>query len=477
MTIAFDNISSSNRIPGSQAEFSNVRAITGLPAAQWKILLVGQRLATGTVAQLLPQRITQVDQGAAFFGRGSILASMIAATLGASTATEIWAVGVDDNAGGVAATRTITLTGPATAAGSLVTMIAGVRVAVAVASADTATAIGTALAAAINAVADLPCTAASVAGVVTLTARNKGTCGNDIDVRVNYYAGEQLPAGITVAIAAGTAGATNPDLTPVWAAIGDEQYQTIVLGMNDAASLTSADTELVSRWGPVRQITGRAFAAMSGAFSTLAAFGATRNGIHTTVIGSKLMPTPTWKIASAVAAVAAASLAINPARPFTKLAVPGLLAAERNQRLEKGERDQLLHAGISTLSVLAGDVVAIERLISCYQTNAYGFADPSYLDIMTTATLDYYRYSWRVRMAEKFPRENITDDVLRSLRAETIALARDWYDAGLMEDVEGFIAGLVIERDRTDVTQVNWLMTPNVVNPLLKEAARIEFIL
>ena len=41
----------------------------------------------------------------------------------------------------------------------------------------------------------------------------------------------------------------------------------------------------------------------------------------------------------------------------------------------------------------------------------------------------------------------------------------------------GFIDGLVIERDAGNRTQLNLLMTPNVVNGMLQLAARIEFIL
>ncbi|PTS73795.1 phage tail protein [Sphingomonas sp. HMWF008] len=476
-TFAFDSILNTNRVPGSQVEFSNVRALSGLPAAAWKILLVGQRTSTGTVAALLPRRITQVDQGAAFFGRGSMLAAMVAAALAANGSTELWAIAADDNAGGTAATYTMTVAGQATGAGSLVPMIAGVRIPVAVANSDTATTIATALAAAINANPDLPVTASSQAGVVTLTCRHKGTCGNDIDVRLNHYDGEAVPAGITCTIAAATAGATNPDLTPVFAAIGDEQYQAIALGINDAANLTVADTELTSRWGPVRQIAGRAFAGLSGSFSTCASFGSARNGIHTTVIGGFKVPTPPWKIAAGFAAIAAFNLQVDPARPLTDLVVPGVIAPQIPHRFTKPERELLLKSGISTFRVLPGGDVAIERLISCYQLNSYGFADPSWLDISTTATLDYYRYSWRSRMSQKFPRAKLTDDTISAVRAETIALARDWQDAGLMESADGFIAGLVIERDTTNRTQLNLLMTPDVVNGLLQLAARIEFIL
>ncbi|WP_448660299.1 phage tail sheath subtilisin-like domain-containing protein [Sphingomonas sp. CJ99] len=476
-SFAFDLISAANRVPGSQVEFSNVRALGGLPPAEQKILLIGQRLATGTVPQGQARRITQADQGAGFFGRGSQLAAMIASAIAANSQTELWALGLDDDAAGVAATRTVTITGPATAAGALALLIDGQRVRASVAPGDTATAMATALAAAVNAQPDLLVTAASAAGVVTLTCRHKGTLGNDIDVRANHYDGEVLPAGVGLVVAAATAGATNPDLTDAFAAIGDEQFQQIAIGINDSTNITIAEGEMASRWEPGRQIEGRAWFGASGTLSALLTLGGNRNGVHSSVIGNYRMPTPPWRVAAAVAAVAAFHLQIDPARPLTDLAVPGLVAPAIADRFGRNERNQLLGSGISTLRIQAGGIVAIERLISTYQVNAFAFDDPSFLDVTTTATLGYYRYSWRARMAAKFPRAKLTDDTIRSVRAETIALAREWSAAGLMEDADGFIAGLVIERDATNATQLNVLMTPNTVNGLLQLAARIEFVL
>ncbi len=476
-TFALETIPAGVRVPGSQVEFSNVRALGGLPAAAHKILLIGQRTNAGAVAQLIPRRITQADQGAAFFGRGSMLAAMVAAAILANPVTELWAVGIDDNIAGTAAVQTITVTGAATANGTLALMIAGQPVNVAVTAGDAVATVATAIATAVTGAADLPVTGAAAAGVVTLTARHKGTAGNDIDARVNYYDGQALPAGIAVTFASTVAGAGDPDLTTVFAALGDEQYQAIALGIANAANLTAADVELTSRWGPGRQKEGRAYAAFSGTLSACATFGATRNGIHTTIVGSYKLPTPPWRVAAAIAAVAGYHLQIDPARPLTDLTVPGVIAPRVEHRFRRDERDQLLKSGISTLRVLPGDVVAIERLISTYQVNALGFPDVSYLDVTTTATLGYFRYSWRQRMAQKFARAKLTQTTISAVRAETIAIAREWGEAELMEDVDGFLAGLVIERDSTSPTQLNVLMTPNTVNGLLQLAARIEFVL
>lgn len=474
-SIAFDSISSGQRVPGSQVEISSVRALQGLPPAVQKILLIGQCIGAASVSA--PVRVTRRDQGATIAGRGSILAGMVAAAFDASRAVELWAMPIADNAAGVAATGTITITGPATAAGTIALMIAGVKVPVGVASGAAATAIATAIAAAVNALPDLPVTASAAAAVVTLTCRHKGAVGNDIDVRLNYFDGEQLPAGVTATIVGMANGATNPDLTSLMAALGDAWYQTFAIGMNDAANMAVIDADLADRWGPQRQIEGRAYFGMSGSFSTLSTFGATRNGPHATIVGGNKLPSPSWAVAAAFAAIAAFNLQIDPARPLTDLVVPGIRAPRPEQRFTRQERELLLRDGISTFRVNAAGEVAIERLISCYQVNSAGFDDISYLDVQTTTTLGYYRYSYRQRMAQKFPRAKLTDDTIAAVKAETIALAREWEEAGLMEDVEGFLAGLVIERDGSSPTQLNTLMTPDTVNGLLQLATRIEFIL
>jgi phage tail sheath gpL-like len=474
-SFAFDAISSSQRVPGSQAEISNVRAVQGLLPAQYKLLLVG--MANGAPTVTTPQRVTRGDDGAALGGRGSMLHAMCVAAIAANAQVEIWALPVAANAAGTAATGTITIGGPSTGAGTLSVMIDGQRVQVGVASGASANTVASALSAAINANADLPVTAAVASAVVTLTARHKGNGGHDIDLRVNYYAGELLPAGITATIVNMSGGATNPELAPVMAALGDEHYPLIALGWNDTVSLSALETELAGRWGPARQIEGRAFVGLSGSFSTLSTFGAARNSPHMTIVGGYRIPRASWAIAAAFASVAAYHLQIDPARPLTDLVVTGLLPPTVPDRFTRQERELLLHDGISTFRVNASGEVAIERLISTYQVNSGGFDDPSYLDITTTATLAYYRTSWRARMAQKFPRAKLTAETIAAVRAETIAIAREWEEAGLMESADGFIAGLILERDTTNVTQLNLLMTPDVVNGLLQLAARIEFIL
>ncbi|RYY25242.1 MAG: phage tail protein [Sphingomonadales bacterium] len=486
MTISFGSIPASLRTPGNYLEFDSSKAVSGLPPAPNKVLLIGQRIAAGTVAELVPTRIVSADQAVQAFGRGSMLAGMARAFKKADAITECWAVALDDNAAGTAATKTITVSGPSTAAGTIALMVAGQSFAVPVASGASANTVATAIAAAITGGLDLPCTAAAASAVVTVTARNKGTAGNDIDVRHSYYQGEALPAGIGLAIADGVAGATNPDVASVFAAIGDAHYPTIAIGFGDAGTLTKVETELADRWGPLRMIEGVAYVGSRGSQGTLAALGAARNSAFVSIIGANKAPNPTWEWAASYAGIVGFNGSIDPARPFQTLELPGLLPPAQADRFGRAERELLLKDGISTFTVDAGGKVLLERPITTYQTNAQGLDDIAFLDVNTVLTLGYLRLAVRSRISLKYPRHKLADDgavygagqaivTPKLLRSELIALFRELEDAGLVENLDQFAADLIVQRSASDPSRVDALIPPNIVNQFRVFAGRVEF--
>ena len=488
MTVSFDTIPSTLRVPLAYVEFDNTRALLGTPDMPYKILVLGQMLATGSATAETPVRITSYDQAEALFGRGSQLAAMFDVLKANNRYTESWAIPLEDDGSGVDATGTITFGGLPTAAGIVYCYIAGTRVRISVASGDTPTEIATALAAAINADTSLPVTAAADAGVVTLTARNAGECGNDIDVRVNYYQGETLPSGLTAAIVLMASGAGNPDITNAIAAMGDEWYQAIVMPYTDATNLTALESELSDRFSGTRQIDGIAYCAYRGTHSATGTFGEGRNSPHVTCNGTGDSPMPAYLWAAAYAGQAAAALSVDPARPLQTLVLDGILPPAEADRWTQAERNLLLYDGIATYMVDAGGQVRIEREVSMYQTNAYGVTDTSYLDITTQATISYLRYSVRARITNKFPRHKLADDGTNfgpgqaivtpsTLRAELIALALEWEQAGLIEGVEQYKTDLVVERNATDRNRADLMIPPDIVNQLRIFAAKLQFIL
>jgi phage tail sheath gpL-like len=486
VTISFNSIPVGGRVPGAYIEFDSSKAISGLPAAPSKILLIGLRRSGGAVGALIPTRMVSEAQAVQAFGRGSQLARMVRALKKVNDRTEAWAIAVNEDAAGTAATKTITISGPATGSGTLALMVAGSRVPVGVSNGDTAAAIATAVSAAVNAQPDLPVTAGVVADVVTLTARHKGAFGNDIDVRVNYYQGEVLPSGVGCAIAAGIVGTSNADIAPALAAISDTAYQTVILPYADLATLATIEAELSSRAGPLRMIEGMAFGAVAGSQGALATLGASRNSQFVSLIGAKNSPTPPAEWAAAYGGQIAFYGAIDPARPFQTLPLTGVMAPLQQDRFTAQERELLLKDGISTYVVDAGGNVVIERAITTYQVNAQGLDDIAWLDVNTPLTLFYLRLAVRSRITSKYPRHKLASDgtkfgagqaivTPKIIRAELISLFRDLEQAGLVEKLDQFAADLIVERDQTDPNRVNALIPPDLVNQFLVFAGRVEF--
>ncbi|MDP3716097.1 MAG: phage tail sheath subtilisin-like domain-containing protein, partial [Burkholderiales bacterium] len=432
----------------------------------------------------VPTRILSAAQAEEAFGRGSMLHAMVAALKAANSYTECWAVALDDLVAGAQAAGTIVVTGPATESGTINLYIAGKRVQVGVTSGDIANDIAAAIEAAIDADTSLPVTAGVVTNTVTLTARHKGETGNDIDIRVNYYFGDRTPKGVGLAITAMSAGAGNPDVADAIAAIGAEQYHTVIMPYTDASNLTALETELSNRFGPLVQKEGHAFAAASGTHGTIGTLGDSRNSPHLTIMGAGKSPTPPWEWAAVVGAVDA--FEPDPARPRQTLWLPGILPAAEADRYTRDERNLHLFDGIATHLVDAGGRVLIERLITTYKTNAFGVPDISYLDVETMRTLAYLRFSVRARIALKFPRHKLANDGTRfgpgqaivtplTIRAELLALFRQWEEAGLAEGFEQFKTDLIVERNGSDPNRVDAIIPPDVINQFRVFAGQVQF--
>lgn len=489
MPISFNAIPIDIRVPGAYIEIDNSAAVRGLPGIPAKILVLGQRLAAGSVAEAVPVQVLTAQDAEAYFGRGSQLHRMFRALKANNRYTESWAIALDDDGAGVAAAGSIKFGGTVTAAGTLNLWLAGKRLRVAVAAAEASATTATNVVAAIAAATDLPVTAA-VDGVdttkVNITARNDGENGNFLDIRVNYYQDEKTPAGLTTTIVAMTGGSGNPDIADAIAVMGDEWYTDIVCPWRDSANLTALETELASRFGPLVMQDGSAYAAAVDTFANLATLGNARNSPHLSIVGVEGSPTPPEEWAAAVGGIAAYYTRIDPARPLQTLSIASVLPPAVEDRFTLEERNLHLYDGISTVRINDGGQVAIERMITTYKTNALGSEDPSFLDLNTMKTLALLRYQVRATIQLRYPRHKLADDgtrvgagqavvTPRLIRAELIALFRAWEEAGLAENIDQFKEDLIVERDAADVNRVNALIPPDIVNQFRVFAGKVEF--
>jgi phage tail sheath gpL-like len=484
--ISFNSIPVGILTPGAFIEFDNSRAVRGLPALAHRILVIGQKLAAGTAPTLTVKRTISAAQAETDYGRGSMLANMVAAVKGANRYTDCFAIALADNDEGNPAEGLLSIVGPATAAGTLNFYLGGVRVQVGVSSGQTQQQIATALAAAINANTQLMVTAVANSANVELTFRHAGEAGNSYDLRANYGFGEAYPAGVSITVTPMSGGSGNPDLAALIAAIGDDQYDTIILPYTDAAALNAMDAEMLRRWGPMVMREGHVFAAVSGTVGDATTLGDSRNGPFTTIMHAGKSPTPSWIFAAVTGAVDA--FEPDPARPRQTLPLTGCLAPAEADRPTREERNTMLGEGIATYTVDAAGIVRIERLVTTYQESPSGDPDVSYLDIETPRTLAYMRITQRLEIITRFPRHKLADDgtnyapgqaivTPKEIKAVLLHLGRRWETAGLLEDFEQYRADIMVERNATDRNRVDCLAPPNLVNQFRVFAGLIQFIL
>jgi phage tail sheath gpL-like len=488
MAISFNEIPSNIRKPLFYAEFDNSRAVQGLALENFKILVMGQKLSGGSATANTLVKVSAADEGIALFGQGSMLHRMLSKLFKNNKVQEVWCMPVADNGAGVTASGTLTVTGPSTAAGTLQLYIGGQNVSVAVASGDSANTIAAAINSAIGALADLPVTSTVLNAVVTVTAKHKGLNGNGIDMRLNYSIDDVTPAGVAVAIVDMSSGATNPVLTTAIANMGEEKWNVIAFPWTDATSLTAMETELLDRWGPIRQNDGFFVSAKDDTVGNLTTLGNGRNSKHGCIFGVENYPHPAEEIAAAAAGVMALSASIDPARPFQTLQLLGISAPAMSDRFSWAEANTLLTDGVAQLDVGPGDVVQITRVVTLYQLNAFGVSDISYLDAETIFTLSYLRYSFKALMTSRYPRHKLAKDGTRFgpgqavitpkvAKAEAIGIFRQWEERGLVEGIDQFKNDLIVEINGSDPNRLDMRLPPDLINQLKVLGVQIQFLL
>ncbi|MFC0140352.1 phage tail sheath subtilisin-like domain-containing protein [Erwinia mallotivora] len=480
MTIPFQNIPDNLRTPLFFVELDNSMANTA--TATQRTLLIGQMLPDAGQEPDIPVLVSSAQTVANLCGSGSQLHLMMQAYLKNDTAGNIYILpladpGEPDSSSGpadmIAASGTIIVSASSTSAGIISLYIGGVRVQVAIRPTNTPEDIAGFLAQAINKNTSVPVTAIQSAGTgsISISAKNAGEAGNSIRLQMNLL-------GIQITSLSGGAGA--PALDDALANLGDKAFDFVVCPYTDTTSLNSlkdflSDSE--GRWNWSQQLYGHVFTYTSGTYGELTAKGELRNNQHESLPGMYNSPTPDFVWAAAIAGAAAPSLRNSPMRPLQTLAVNGVMAPPESDRFTLTERNNLLHSGISSLTVDDDGTVRIENLITTYQTNNFGAEDDSYLQIETLFLLMYNNRWLRTQVTSKFSRMALVKDGTNfatgsaivtpsTIKAELIADYKTLEYAGYAQDSAGFAKGLIVEQNSKNPNRVDVLWDGVLPNQL-----------
>ncbi len=476
------------RIPSKllrHGTFTEINSAGNTTEQVQRTLIIGQVTSSGLLAtrpnlQLISSGVSDAKlQG----GRGSMLALMAAKYKIADNFGEVWFLPLLDDPQAQAATLTFAVTAGPAAAGTIPLMVAGVPVPVGVSAGLSAFATAAAIVAAVNQNRDLPVTAVAGAGPlsaeVILTAKNKGLCGNDIDVRLAYYgaqSGEIMPAGLAInVIQVGTGyqlsgGTQNP--TALLAALdnlADDPFDFVVFPYTDAASLNVWQTFMdnnTGRWSWDQMIYGGGFNGFRGTYGAATSYGVTRNDAAMATMPVYDAPEPSWIWAARIAGDYAVSCRANPAVPFQDI-VTDLLPPPVQNRFTGDELETLLGDGMGAYQVIGGQVV-INRLPTNYQVDPQGDPDNSYMDVESRYQLMYASRDLKVYLSGIYSRKIWVDDNTKlsgtinnavampsMLKASCISRYRFLESLGIVQNADVFAAGLVVEK-RGSAARIYW---------------------
>ncbi|KIP19550.1 phage tail sheath family protein [Burkholderia sp. MSHR3999] len=471
--VTFNSIPSSIRKPGKYFEFNTTGAVNALPGNLQRVLIIGQRLASGTTAALVVTGITSDEQAAVRFGRGSIAHLMAKAALKANNYLQLDVIAVDDAAAGIAATGAVLISGPATTTGNMTIRIGNDSAVIAVANGATAETIAANLVAQIGQQPDLPVTAAvdaNNAANIVLTAKHKGLAGNGIALSALTET-----SGVTGTITAMSGGLSDPDIQPALTSVFAAAHDIIAAPFATQASLTTLRTHLDAVSGPLEQRGTIAAAGWPGTLATATTLAGQLNAGRISLAWYNGSVSPAYQIAAAYAAVIASEE--DPARPLNTLALTGLDVTDVTLRAGRQDQEAALHNGVTPFEVGPGDVVQIVRAITTYTVDAQDIEDPALLDLTTIRILDYMRKAWRQRIALRFPRDKLSDKTPPKVRSELLDVAYKAEELEIIENVDKWKANLIVERDSQSAGQCNAKIPCDVVSGLHVFAGVIDLII
>ena len=476
-------------VPFVGVSFDSSRAMQGSAEMPVKMLVIGQRLSAGTVAAEVPFLANTEAEVGLKAGYGSMLHRMAIKVFQNNQTVSVYFVGLDD-ATGTQATYAFTITGPATASGELVCYIAGNRFAVAVVNEDTATEIGDALVALINADTSLQVTAANVTGTVTLTCKNDGVAAGDLDVRFNYNEGEVFPSGVSVGAITPTAGTVDPDVADALAALGNSWYNIIVNPYDDTTNMDTLEDWLEDRAGVLTQQDSMCYQAKRDTLANLITFaeGTSRNSPYMSLLAATNRLESTYELAAVKGALVAQSILEDPAVPLHRMIVKGVKTLPSNESFDLTERNQLTLSGVSTFSDDVG--VQTASCVSMYLKNDAGAPDTAYQQENVRFQLMASRWRFVNRINTKYPRAKLTNNsqgieagqqIMSEDIGETEAIAwfideqrRGNFEGG-SEALQDFIDNLVVQRDEENQNRMNWFLPPNLINQFIVGSGIYQF--
>lgn len=310
--ISLTGLTADDPTPGSYLQIDFAQGEAAGSGSPIEVLLMGNKLSTGTatVDTIVygPDTIVQLqtEQDAIdLFGTGSELHRMFRRFVAVNKDITVRAIAVTESAGNQA-TGTIRYVGTATAAGTAKLYVHDEFVEVPIDNLDTAEDVATAMATAVNQQTHWGVTAAATAtgtwGFLTLTARQRGTRGNEIRYMpaITPNIGMTVPTAVDLPMSGGSTADSN---TTALSTINTSKYYYIVSAAGDAAQFDALSDQVTNNAAPTTGIRQRCITGSVDTLSNTNTIATGRNAARAEIVWSEKSPWTGAELAANHAAI------------------------------------------------------------------------------------------------------------------------------------------------------------------------------
>ena len=502
--IPFENVSQSVRASNIFIELAGIRkSLAGLFIPPIGAIVGMYDPAKTSVVDYEPVKVISPDDGASKFGFGShIHRQLLRLPSGVfDQGGGVYCFPIPEEAGGTAADETITITGAATSAGTLFFSIAGDTIAVAVANGDAIADIASAIAAKITAEIKLPVTAISALGVATVTAKFKGTAGNQILIKTNPAGSSQEnqnPAGVTVTLENSDGyldgGATDPDLEDMFFdgsgddILGDRWYTAMTMPFTDATNIGYHKLSAEKRFDPaVKRFFASYGAYIKETYAQALALPATINSEFVGVIWDDRAEYPAFELAAELVGIILDEQNQSPNRPYKTIALSGPANTDIVNR-SGTKNDALFRAGMSYCKIDSAGVFRLGDVALTYRTNDVGGSTEEWFDAVSLHARQAKTYSIeQIFLADKYTRGVVVDNdqptavqyaiAPKDLVADLTKLILElWAPFAWSKNIEEIIKSLAAEINAGNESRIDSTFTDDEAKALRIIAVKYAFL-
>jgi phage tail sheath gpL-like len=501
-SIPLTGLAANDPVPGNYLEVNFAQGAGSLGTATYAILLIGNKTTAGsaTADSVIygpgpnsPVALATVQDAIGLFGQGSELHRMYRRIVAINNTTPIYAVAVAES-GGAAATLAITFATPATANGSVRLWVGDEFVDSPITSGDTVTTIAAAVAAAINTKLDWAVTATNAAGVLTITAKNKGPRGNWLRGSANIIG---TGVGTTSSVNAQTfftGGTTADSNSTALATILPFRYYYVVSAAEDATQFGAVSSQISTQALPITGIRARCIAGSvdtSGNATTIA------TGLNSARAELVWMQNSDWTPAELAANAAGVyALAETPLAFRCNYSGYGNIAGDQATWRVPAPRSgtaptrptvkAALNNGITPIAVNANGTTYLVKRIT---TRSLSGSNNDYRirDAHKVTVCDRYGDDLLNKFGLQFTGKNVADDPPpggrplapnvvspRVVKAAVNKLTSDYSDLGLVQRADQIQAGTIVIRETSPTTRISCRVPLQTVDILDQVATALD---